>query len=132
VVYAQGPIGLVRHDRRGLMGASLVIGVDGDERRLAMAKEDGRRRRARLPASRTWWPEVKRLTGGGADVTIEALGTQATFEMRCARCARRDAVEPGRVLGQARDALRRVRRPVSAITASSPRCVRAARSACGG
>jgi threonine dehydrogenase-like Zn-dependent dehydrogenase len=24
--------------------------------------------------------EVKKLTGGGADVTIEALGTQATFE----------------------------------------------------
>ena len=31
--------------------------------------------------------EVKRLTGGGADVTIEALGTQSTFEnaLRCLR-----------------------------------------------
>ena len=31
--------------------------------------------------------EVKRLTGGGADVTIEALGTQETFEnaLRCLR-----------------------------------------------
>ena len=31
--------------------------------------------------------EVKRLTGGGADVAIEALGTEATFEnsLRCLR-----------------------------------------------
>ena len=31
--------------------------------------------------------EVKRLTGGGADVAIEALGTQETFEsaLRCLR-----------------------------------------------
>jgi threonine dehydrogenase-like Zn-dependent dehydrogenase len=31
--------------------------------------------------------EVKKLTGGGADVTIEALGTQQTFEsaLRCLR-----------------------------------------------
>jgi threonine dehydrogenase-like Zn-dependent dehydrogenase len=31
--------------------------------------------------------EVKRLTGGGADVAIEALGTQSTFEsaLRCLR-----------------------------------------------
>src|SRR6476619_8014274 len=33
--------------------------------------------------------EVKRLTGGGADVAIEALGTQQTFEsaLRCLRPA---------------------------------------------
>src|SRR4029450_2172648 len=31
--------------------------------------------------------EIKRLTGGGADVAIEALGTQQTFEnaLRCLR-----------------------------------------------
>ena len=31
--------------------------------------------------------EIKRLTGGGVDVAIEALGTQATFEnaLRCVR-----------------------------------------------
>ena len=28
----------------------------------------------------TWSIEVKTLTGGGADVAIEALGTQQTFE----------------------------------------------------
>jgi alcohol dehydrogenase len=31
--------------------------------------------------------EVKKLTGGGADVAIEALGTQQTFES-CLRCLR--------------------------------------------
>jgi threonine dehydrogenase-like Zn-dependent dehydrogenase len=31
--------------------------------------------------------EVKRLTGGGADVAIEALGIQQTFE-NCLRCLR--------------------------------------------
>ena len=62
-----------------LMGASLIIGVDGDENRLAIAKRMGADvtldyRDVDVPA------EVKRLTDGGADVAIEALGTQQTFE----------------------------------------------------
>ena len=61
------------------MGASLIIGVDGDETRLAMARRMGADvvldyRAVDVVA------EVKRLTGGGADVAIEALGTQHTFE----------------------------------------------------
>lgn len=61
------------------MGASLIIGVDGDEHRLAMARRMGadvvlNRREVDVVA------EVKRLTGGGADVAIEALGAQETFE----------------------------------------------------
>ena len=61
------------------MGAALVIGVDGDANRLAMAKRMGADvvldyREVDVVA------EVKRLTGGGADVAIEALGTQETFE----------------------------------------------------
>ena len=36
--------------------------------------------------------EVKRLTGGGADVAIEALGTEGTFENHCA------ALRPGGTL----------------------------------
>ncbi len=70
------------------MGASLIIGVDGDERRLAMSKRIGADvtldyRDVDVVA------EVKRLTGGGADVAIEALGTQQTFEssLRCLRPA---------------------------------------------
>ena len=61
------------------MGATLIIGVDGDETRLAMSKRMGADialdyRAVDIIA------EVKRLTGGGADVAIEALGTQQTFE----------------------------------------------------
>src|SRR5687768_11780211 len=79
VVFAQGPIGLCATAGAKLMGASFIIGVDGDEARLAMSKRMGADvtldyRDVDVVA------EVKRLTGGGADVAIEALGTQQTFE----------------------------------------------------
>ena len=79
VVFAQGPIGLCATAGARLMGASLVIGIDGDEDRLQMAKRMGADvaldyREVDVVA------EVRRLTGGGADVAIEALGTQQTFE----------------------------------------------------
>lgn len=79
VVFAQGPIGLSATAGARLMGAALVIGVDGDETRLAMAKRMGADvaldyRAVDVAA------EVRKLTGGGADVAIEALGTQQTFE----------------------------------------------------
>jgi threonine dehydrogenase-like Zn-dependent dehydrogenase len=79
VVFAQGPIGLCATAGARLMGAALVVGVDGDTNRLAMAKRMGADvvldyREVDVVS------EVKRLTGGGADVSIEALGTQETFE----------------------------------------------------
>jgi alcohol dehydrogenase len=79
VVFAQGPIGLCATAGAKLMGATLIIGVDGDDNRLAMAKRMGADvvldyRAVDVVA------EVQRLTGGGADVAIEALGTQPTFE----------------------------------------------------
>ena len=49
--------------------------------------------------------EVQRLTGGGADVTIEALGTQGTFESAALPATRRHPFEPWRVFRQARDAV---------------------------
>ena len=78
-VFAQGPIGLCATVGAKLMGAALIIGVDGDDTRLHMAKRMGADvvldyRNTDVVA------EIKRLTGGGADVTIEALGTQDTFE----------------------------------------------------
>src|SRR5215467_315187 len=79
VVFAQGPIGLCATAGARLMGASLIIGIDGDDNRLAMSKRMGADitldyREVDVVAA------VKRLTGGGADVAIEALGTQQTFE----------------------------------------------------
>ncbi|MBS2025396.1 MAG: alcohol dehydrogenase catalytic domain-containing protein [Deltaproteobacteria bacterium] len=86
VVFAQGPIGLCATVGARLMGASLVIGVDGDETRLRYSRKMGAdvvldHRQQDVVA------EIKRLTGGGADVAIEALGTQQTFEnaLRCLR-----------------------------------------------
>jgi threonine dehydrogenase-like Zn-dependent dehydrogenase len=86
VVFAQGPIGLCATAGARLMGASLVIGIDSDPVRLEMARRMG----ADVALDFTQVDvaaEVSRLTGGGADVTIEALGTQATFEsaLRCLR-----------------------------------------------
>src|SRR5215207_6571475 len=79
VVFAQGPIGLCATAGAKLSGAALVIGVDGDQNRLAMARRMGADvvldyREVDVVS------EVLRLTGGGADVSIEALGTQQTFE----------------------------------------------------
>jgi len=79
VVYAQGPIGLCATIGARLMGATTIIGVDGDDRRLAMARQVGADevidfRRGDVVA------RVLELTRGGADVAIEALGEQETFE----------------------------------------------------
>lgn len=79
VVFAQGPIGLCATAGAKLMGAALVIGVDGDEHRLQVAQQMGADivldyRECDVIA------EVKKLCGEGADVAIEALGTQQTFE----------------------------------------------------
>jgi alcohol dehydrogenase len=86
VVFAQGPIGLCATVGAKLMGAALIIGVDGDETRLRFARKMGADvvldyRNQDVVA------EIKRLTGGGVDVAIEALGTPQTFEnaLRCLR-----------------------------------------------
>ena len=86
VIFAQGPIGLCATAGARLLGASLIIGVDGDEHRLAMARRMG----ADITLDYRYVDvvaEVKRLTGGGSDVAIEALGTQQTFE-RALKCLR--------------------------------------------
>jgi len=86
VVFAQGPIGLCSTAGAKLMGASFIIGVDSDPVRMTMAKRMG----ADIvldPKQCDVIAEVKRLTGDGTDVAIEALGLQETFEngLRCLR-----------------------------------------------
>src|SRR5690242_5935842 len=80
VVFAQGPIGLCATAGAKLMGAAQVVGVESDPVRLAMSKRMG----ADVTLDYTKVDvvdEVMQLTGGyGADVAIEALGTQPTFE----------------------------------------------------
>lgn len=90
-VFAQGPIGLCASIGAKAMGAAMVIGVDGDDARLEFARKMG------VDVvldyrSQDVVAEIKRLTGGGADVAIESLGTQGTFE----NCLR--AIRPGGTL----------------------------------
>jgi threonine dehydrogenase-like Zn-dependent dehydrogenase len=86
VVFAQGPIGLCATAGAKLMGAAFIIGVESDPVRMKMSKRMG----ADVvldPKQTDVIAEVKRLTSGGADVAIEALGLQETFE-NCLRCLR--------------------------------------------
>jgi alcohol dehydrogenase len=80
VIFAQGPIGLCATAGARMMGASRIIAVDGVPERLEMAKRLGADEvidyREREPVA-----AVLEMTGGrGADVAIEALGSQDTFE----------------------------------------------------
>src|SRR5215813_1714624 len=85
-VFAQGPIGLCATAGANLMGASFIIGVESDPVRMEMSKRMG----AHVvldPKQGDVVAEIKKLTAGGADVAIEALGLQETFEnaLRCLR-----------------------------------------------
>jgi alcohol dehydrogenase len=78
-IFAQGPIGLCATAGAKLSGASLILVVDKIPARLEMAKRMGAD--VVLDSSQQdAVAEIRRLTGGGADLTIEALGLQATFE----------------------------------------------------
>jgi alcohol dehydrogenase len=79
-VFAQGPIGLCASLGAKAMGAALVIGVDGDDSRIAMARKMGIDVVIDYREVADVATEIRRLTGGGVDVAIEALGTQQTFE----------------------------------------------------
>lgn len=85
-VFAEGPIGLCATAGARLSGASLVIGVDRVPGRLEMAKRMGADVVLNFKEHDVV-AEIRKLTGGGVDVAIEALGQQATFEnaLRCMR-----------------------------------------------
>jgi alcohol dehydrogenase len=80
VVFAQGPIGLCATVGAKLRGASRIVAVDGVPARMEMSRRLG----ADIVLDYTKVDPVEavmEITGGrGADVAIEALGTQATFE----------------------------------------------------
>ena len=56
------------------MGASFIIGVEGDPVRMKMSRQMGAD--VVLDPNSAMSAEVNRLTGGGADVAIEALGSR--------------------------------------------------------
>ena len=78
-VFAQGPIGLCATAGAKMSGASLVIGIDRVPARLEMAKRMGADVVINYEQQDVV-AEIRKLTGSGVDVAIEALGTQPTFE----------------------------------------------------
>ena len=79
-IFAQGPIGLCATLGATLKGASLIIGLDLSEKRLAVARAFGANVTIDIKDGDPV-PAIKHLTGGrGVDVAIEALGRQDTFE----------------------------------------------------
>jgi hypothetical protein len=104
VVFAQGPIGLCATAGARLLGATTIIAVDGNDHRLDIAKKMGADVTLNF-RNVDVISEVMKLTGGkGADSSIEALGTQATFEqaMKVIKPAWH-AVQPGGVFRRCED-----------------------------
>lgn len=79
-VFAQGPIGLCATAGARLKGASLVIGVESDPVRAAMAKRMGADVVLNFKECDVIAETLRLTKGRGVDVAIEALGTQQTFE----------------------------------------------------
>ena len=80
VVFAQGPIGLCATAGARLLGASTIIAVDGNDHRLDIAKKMGADLTLNFKNCDVV-DEIMKITGGrGVDASIEALGTQSTFE----------------------------------------------------
>jgi threonine dehydrogenase-like Zn-dependent dehydrogenase len=79
-IFAQGPVGLCATIGCRLLGAALIIAVEGRPERQRLARQFG----ADLvvdPAAGDVVGRILELTGGiGVDAAIEALGSPATFE----------------------------------------------------
>ncbi|MBS7705326.1 NAD(P)-dependent alcohol dehydrogenase [Chelatococcus asaccharovorans] len=80
VVFALGPIGLCAVAGAKLMGASTIIGVDTVPERLAVAKALGADHVVDFKQGDPVEQIMALTDGRGVDVSIEALGTQGTFE----------------------------------------------------
>lgn len=80
-VFAQGPVGLCVTAGARTYGAGMIIAVESIPERVAMAKRFG----ADVVLDPSDAVEkILALTGGkGADITVEALGHQVTFENAC-------------------------------------------------
>jgi threonine dehydrogenase-like Zn-dependent dehydrogenase len=80
VVFAQGPIGLCATAGARLLGATTIIVVDGNDHRLDTALKMGADITLNFKSCDVI-DEIMKITGGkGVDSSIEALGTQGTFE----------------------------------------------------
>lgn len=79
-IFAQGPIGLCAMVGAKLSGASLIIVVDSNEARLRKSKELGAHETINFNQVNPVEAIMDLTRGRGVDVSIEALGSQGTFE----------------------------------------------------
>lgn len=79
VVFALGPIGLCAVAGAKLMGATTIIGVDTVPARMKVAQQMGATHVVDFKAGDPVEQVMQITNGRGADVSIEALGTQNTF-----------------------------------------------------
>lgn len=79
-VFALGPIGLCAVAGAKLMGATTIIGVDTVPARLSVARQLGATHVVDLKQGNVVEQIMALTHGRGVDVSIEALGTQSTFE----------------------------------------------------
>ena len=86
-VFATGPIGLCAVAGAKLMGATRIFAVDAIPERLAVAKKLGATDTVNFKECNPVEKIMDLTDGRGVDVSIEALGTQATFES-CLRVLR--------------------------------------------
>jgi len=116
VVFAQGPIGLCATAGAKLRGASTIIAVDGIDDRLQISRNMGADITLNFRQVDVV-DEIMKITGGrGVDASIEALGTQTTFEAALndlrsgtARVeARRYVIQPRRLFERSEDSARRL------------------------
>ncbi|KII31542.1 alcohol dehydrogenase [Pseudomonas fluorescens] len=80
VVFALGPIGLCAVAGARLKGATTIIGVDAVAERMSVAKKLGATHVVNFKDGDVVEQIMALTDGRGVDVSIEALGTQATFE----------------------------------------------------
>ena len=92
VVFAQGPIGLCATAGARLRGSTRIIAVDGVPDRLDASRRLGADVTVNYKEADPVEVVHERTGGRGADVAIEALGTQQTFESALR------AIRPGGVL----------------------------------
>ncbi|TDC55802.1 galactitol-1-phosphate 5-dehydrogenase, partial [Actinomadura sp. KC345] len=82
-VVGAGPIGLFAIQWARLAGASEVLAVELDDRKLAMAKEAGATQTA------AGAEQARDLAGDGYDVVVESAGSPVAADMAASLCARR-------------------------------------------
>jgi len=85
-IFAVGPVGLMATAGAKLLGAGLIIAIDGVDKRLELAKYYGADIVINFKDINPI-EEIRKITGDGVDSAIECFGGQITFE-NCIKATR--------------------------------------------